>query len=201
MSIELKPIVGEHTRACPCCSAPLMQVTTQTEKLVTGSTWLTDGDTIFGLYGKLVEAGLEKVVETNDDWYRQHYDFMLWVGSCPSCDQEFCVIEVSMVDDRVAVEPWFVDAYFHLNQKIPDPSFCLASQADEQWLVTRHETDLGICLVHSFGPFKVEDETLIGPNGVSLCSGGSTTSDHAASFLFEKWPSLKALARTVNEEF
>lgn len=202
MSIELKPIEVEYCRTCPSCLEPLLRVTTQKEEVVTEDGWISDGDTIFGLYGKLVEAGLENEVDTSDHnvWYYQNYDYMLWVGHCPSCENEFFVIDASMIDDRVAVNPWFVESYFHQNLEIPDPTYGLANQGGEQWLVTRHETEMGVCLTHSFGPFAIKDDTLIGPNGVSLCSGELASVDHAATLLLKKWPALKTLARAVNDK-
>lgn len=202
MNIQLKPIEGEHCRSCPSCQTPLLRVTADDDQLVNNAPWITDGDTIFGLYDKLVEAGLEKSVDTSNHqvWYYQNYDYMLWAGHCHHCKKKFCVIEVSLIDNRVAVNPWFVESYFHRNLEIPAPSYCLAIQGNEQWLVTRHETKFGVCLTHSFGPFGTDEESLFGPNGVSLCSGVSTLSDRAASLLLDKWVALKALARSVNCE-
>lgn len=200
MSIQLKPIEGKLYRSCPSCQEPLLWVTTGNEQLVDNARWVTDGDTIFGLYEKLVEAGREKSIDTSNHqvWYYQNYDYMLWAGHCHHCEKEFCVIEASLIDDRVAVNPWFVESYFHLNLEIPSPSYCLAVQGSEQWIVTRHETKLGVCLTHSFGPFSTDEASIFGPNGVPLCSGTSTLSDRAGSLLLEKWTALKELARAVN---
>jgi hypothetical protein len=199
--IELKVIEGEHTLTCPSCSTVRMAVTT-TEASVPGDGYfLTDGDTIGGLYEALVSAGLENALPKGDltAWDKVNYDYTLLVGDCSACGDEYYVIEASLMDDRVAVDFYFVNAYFYRNLPIAEPTYQLATFEDKSWLVTRHETELGTCLTHQFGPFGLFGKTMKGPFGVSACAGGKTQWDFARDFLLKIWPDLKQLARDVND--
>lgn len=202
-SIRLVHIDGEHSINCPECGQPRLLVTKNAVKVPRGRTWLSDGDTIFGLYNDLVAADLEQPVASDDPnaWDKENYDYKLMVGECPKCHEEYFVLIVNMIDPAVEVDTRFVESYFRRNCPIPEPTNLIGQmpELNLEWLVSRHDTDRGVALEHIFGPFSLDGKTMKGPYGVAACSSGDMDSwVFGRKFLFELWPQLKALAVEIN---
>lgn len=168
--IQLKKIEQDHLLKCPNCGHARLAATFNTLEVPGGGYFLSDGDTIFGLYEDLIEAGL---ITKPKDGENHNFDYALLVGDCTSCESEYYALQVSMIDDSVVV--------------------------DEE-LVQRHDTNKGVCLTHMFGPFDLGGKTMKGVFGVAACSSGDLdTWEQGRKFLFQLWPQLKALAVEVNQ--
>lgn len=202
--IELVKIELEHKLNCPNCGQPRLVAKPKSVNVPGGGYFLSDGDTIFGLYQKLVDAGFEKAIDViaPNAWDTVNYDYDLLVGECPFCGEEYFVLQVSMIDDAVEVDREFVESYFRENAPVPPPTNFVATLAEQnlQWLVHRHDTSKGVSLTHVIGPFGLEGKTMKGPYGVSACASGDLDTWRAArEFVFGLWPHLKTLARSVNK--
>lgn len=196
--IQLIEIEQEHRLNCPNCRHTRLIAKTKSVYVPGGGCWLSDGDTIFGLYQDLVDAGLEKEVDERDS---VNYHYALLVGECPSCAEEYFVVETSMIDDAAEVDYKFVESYFLGNTPVPPPTNFVATLAERglEWLVHRHDTSKGVSLTHVIGPFGVVGQAMKGPYGVAACSSGDLDAWQVGrELLFELWPQLKSLAGTVN---
>ncbi|MDH1557057.1 hypothetical protein N5E86_21640 [Stutzerimonas stutzeri] len=197
--IQLKKIEQDHLLKCPNCGHARLAATFNTLEVPGGGYFLSDGDTIFGLYEDLIEAGL---ITKPKDGENHNFDYALLVGDCTSCESEYYALQVSMIDDSVVVDEEFVHGYFYEARPIPASTNYVATLAepDMQWLVQRHDTNKGVCLTHMFGPFDLGGKTMKGVFGVAACSSGDLdTWEQGRKFLFQLWPQLKALAVEVNQ--
>lgn len=203
--IQLSSIEHEHRLNCPYCDTPRLLVKPMSVEVPGGGVWLSDGDTIGGLYAQLVEAGLEKALDLDDPgvWHTVHYDYMLSVGECPTCDGEYYVIEVKMIDDAASVDEIFVESYFRNNIPIPPATNFVATlpRRDLKWIAIRHDTPNGVCIEHVFGLFALNGMSMKGPYGVAGCSSGDPKIwDAARQFVFSLWPHFKVLARNIQPQ-
>lgn len=147
---------------------------------------------------------MEKAVEVDEPkaWDSVNYDYEMLVGECPSCGEQYFVLQVSMIDDAVEVDREFVESYFRANAPAPEPTNFVARLAESslEWLVQRHDTSKGIALTHVFGPFGLDGKTLNGSKGVEDWGSGDFDAWRAGrSFVFGMWPHLKTLARLVSQ--
>jgi len=197
--IQLIKIEHEHRLNCPNCGHTRLVAKTKSSEVPGGGCWLSDGDTIFGLYDDLVKAGFEKSVTSWDD---ASYIYFLLVGTCPACHKEYVVLQVSMIDAEVDNE--FVESYFRENAPVPPPTNYVANLAERnlEWLIERHDTAKGVALTHIIGPFALKNgKTMKGQYGVSACSSGDFDTWQAGrELVFGLWPQLKTLARAVNQK-
>lgn len=200
--IALRGIKEAHSLNCPDCGKARYSATSDSEFTPDGRCWLSDGDTIFGLYRRLFLAGYVPHVDSSSpaNWDKQNYHYQLMIGDCGDCNSEFYVIVLGLVDPGVEVTAEFFDAYFLHNSSIPGPEFYVANFEPKnlEWLVAIHDTLNGFVMEHTFGPFGLDGRSMKGQYGVASCSGDGAIWDHAQQFLFDLWPSLVKASVNIN---
>lgn len=182
--IQLSEIRQAHSLTCPCGQVRLV-VESASVAVPGGGHWLTNGDTIFGLYQALVDAGLEKPISVSAE-NPVNYDYEWLVGTCPGCKEDYLVLQVSMIDEAVTLDEDFVQRYFLRNIEVSPPTNFIAKlpALNLEWLTRQYTTPKGISLTHLFGPFPLNTNSL----------------QEGKELLLKLWPQLKALAHGIHSK-
>jgi hypothetical protein len=184
---------------CPSCGALLLHVYSDRCEVPNRRTWLSDGDTIFGFHQRLSEAG-----KLSPDI---GIDYELLIGHCPICTSDYFVVDALLVAAPVEFESDYADVYFRGNGDRGQETNLivlreLSGEVKPIWWASRFETPLGPLLHHCFGPFPLQDKSMVsGPWGVMACSaspGEKSPWTFASDLLFSIWDELVDLAYRVH---
>lgn len=183
--IHMAPIEATTTIQCPCCGTPRLKVHADRMEVIGSRYWLSDGDTISGLWHLLTDA--QKLPN--------NFDYEMMVGECHACDERYYVAEACfLAGDRELTEP-----YLHRNaQTLSDRLFACSSSVQidgvpTTWLCEVSETPHGPRHLHTFGPFPLDSiEGVIGRYGVTACaSSGNDAWQHSADILMALWDEMR----------
>lgn len=193
-SITLQPILTESFISCPFCHVPIIRMTDKTETYIGEMPWLHDGDTIPGLWERLSDGQKTPY----------GFDYSLYVGYQRCCGKDYYIVEATFIGADIISANDDFDPVAWMNQNLFNTRsgtfrFCTANYSGNNpkipktWNVTEVQTEYGIAHHHTFGPFKLEEQSLIGNHGVACCqSGGRDTWAFASDLLYELWDDLRA---------
>lgn len=176
---------------CPSCGHVLLRTLPHGFDVPGRKTWLSDGDTILGVWKSL----------TKEQKKRNAYDFHLFVGDCPSCKQDYYTIQAIFINAEKTDE---LDDF--LNHNVPmdlvSNSLCTLVERQEglpkQWIMEEYRTPEGPMHDHMFGPFRLDSpEEIIHPEyGVMACTGGEADPwKHGESLILSLFDDLRNIVR------
>ena len=189
--IDLIDIEDTHALTCPSCGKPVLLVHPNHSEVPGRRYWLTDGDTIPGLLGRLSKEQLSP----------DGVDCQLIVGACPDCDAKYYVVQAGFMaaDSDDACE------YLHFNADLGAEHNCLCHSSGSavglpaQWLLQEYSTPLGLMQSHIFGPYLLRDPGKVsGVCGVLARSADAEDQKDspwtdARNRLLSLWDALRAL--------
>ena len=170
-------VAGWWDIECPLCGHVLLVVRPDGLEVSGRKSWLSDGDTLPGIPGRL------RPDQKKPD---AHY-FSLSVGNCPKCSGDYYVISASLIDADLSArsadfEP---DDFlsFNVPQTLVEIDACFledlwdeirgewTSNPLSSWILEVYRTPFGPMHHHTFGPFPLKNsEDVIHPEyGVMAC--------------------------------
>lgn len=202
--------ITEHTIHCPHCNTPIVKIKDHDFNVLLAKTWLQDGDTIFGLWYDLIDAGRISVkMEEHshpdlDNYAVKGIDYHLWVGEQPCCNRLYQNIDFGLVEQRI--DHVFKETYFLGNRKQGKLEYYLITNDDlekcplKQWIATYYVEANIPFLHHHIGLFTVENpDDLITEYGVSACSSGEDL-EKARRLVFNIWDDVLDLQQKFHKE-
>jgi hypothetical protein len=190
MKIHSTRVTDHHHLNCPNCNKPVFTVYPDQEEVPGGGYWLTDGDTVGGVWDKLTEIQKTGVAS----------DYELMIGHCSECSHDYYVVTLGFsasIDDI---------AYAMLYDNIAPLSvknFVSSSKEGcefpvKEWYTHQCETSVGPTFKHYFGPFHLDSKSSVsGAHGVTMHQSNSKSSPwaHSANIILSFWDDLKYLAQ------
>lgn len=167
---------------CPHCGELLLELTQDCVRVVTGGTWLEDGDAVPGVLDQLPrgrEGG---------------HDASLLVGSCLACKDHYWVAEATLLAGDWNQLEAFLGGDAPFDQEAP-ARFYVGTWRQSRWWMVEQETPAGPVHQHCFGPFGLNSiDTLRGQHGVAACGelAKAPAWAQARDLLLEVWPQLAA---------
>lgn len=178
---------------CPSCGNVLLTMDPCGVHVPGRETWLRDGDTILGIYGRL----------SPEQHKHGAFWFSLCVGDCPACKKDYYTIEGSFIDaDRTDELDDFL--CFNARMDLLSNSVCTLVEGPDGfpkcWTLSEYRIPNSDLLMHShmFGPFSLDSpEGVIHPEyGVMACSGsGADPWEHGEDLILTLFDDLRALVR------
>lgn len=109
---------------------------------------------------------------------------------CRACGTGCHIVDLHVVNNSDVSREW-ADTHFWLNGETREPELqfsvdCRGGGLPAHWAVELSDTDEGLLVHFSFGPF-ITREALEGSNGVANCAGGKTW-DEASALIARVWP-------------
>lgn len=187
--LHLKKIEHQFIN-CPSCQKPILELIDNKMKVCQSRYWLHDGDTIGGLWHKLIAANKIQVNEKNQLISENlSFDYELLVGSQPCCGEDYYCIMLSIVDEKVDSD--FEQTYFHENKpQGPEHYWSVENtnrhdNVEENWFACSYDNATPKMLKHYIGPFSLTDsEEVKTQYGVSCHSEVKTWKTAADTVLF-----------------
>jgi len=145
--ITAEAIQKSHSVHCPCCNAILNVVGRHEQTIPDDQEWLTDGDTVDGIWDALSDP--QKVPSA--------FSYELMMGCCAICGQSHYAVTASFMNanyEQSGVESClsFWGPYDGQRNYI-----CYGTKPlTDTWLLMVFETSLGPMFHHTFGPFLLK---------------------------------------------
>lgn len=187
-------VTEHHHLNCPKCSQPVFTVYPDRQEVPGGGYWLTDGDTVGGVWDKLTETQKNGITS----------DYELMIGNCRKCHADYYTVGLSFCasKDFIAIEtlrgniaPLSVKNYVS-----SAPEF--HNFPVKEWYTKQSQTSVGPTFEHCFGPFHLNRKSSVsGQYGVSMCQSNNKSDPwaHAAEIILSFWDDLMFLAQIKTE--
>lgn len=202
--------ITEHKIYCPYCSTAIVKIEGTNFTILLDDTWIKNGDSISGLWEKLIEGG--KVSEfaytlghpDNENYHIKAMDFHLGFGEQVCCGQSYNLITFNIVDEKI--DYIFQQTYFHLNMPQGKTDYYLITNDDlskcplKEWTATHYVDAKVPFLSHDIGLFTIENQDEINEeNDVSSCSYLNEW-DRAANISLNIWNDAVDLQKRFRKE-
>lgn len=190
MKTDSTRVTDHHHLNCPKCNQPVFTVYPDHEEVPGGGYWLTDGDTVDGVWDKLTE--IQKIGVASD--------YELLIGNCYECGNDYYVVTLGFCASEDDI------AYAMLYNNIAPLSvknFVSSSKEGygfpvKEWYTQQCETSVGPVFQHYFGPFHLDGKSSVsGAYGVTMHKANSKSPPwaHSANIILSFWDDLKHLAQ------